>query len=166
MKNQDDEPSLRIVLIALIIIAITIAVFLIPPTPLEAPAVELQEFPAVAEAAAMEVPVVVEEQPPAEIKPALRSELVRVCSCESTGNPNSDPTKYHYESDGVTLLTGRVNPADKGMCQINMDAHGSEIERLGLDIFKSEDDYIEYTNRLYDTQGLAPWRYSKHCWQK
>lgn len=94
----------------------------------------------------------------------LRSALKPVCSCESIGNKYSDPYKYHYEDDGKTLLIGRVNPADRGMCQLNMDAHGSTIEAMGLDIFNDLHDYVTYANHLYDTQGLRPWRYSQHCW--
>lgn len=159
MKKQDEEPSLRIVLIALIITAITIAVLFLPVPNAEAPQdVELKPAISEAEAEALEDKV---EKP----VPKLRSELVRVCSCESTGTPENDPTKYHFESDGVTPLIGRYNSADRGMCQINMTAHSADIERLGLDIINSEEDYITFTNWLYDRDGLRPWQYSKHCWK-
>jgi len=157
MKQDDAEPLIRNVLVALIITAIAIAAFLIPTPTADIPEVELKDIPPKAEARDVEV-----DNAKA---PSLRSALVPVCSCEATGNPNNEPVVYHYEEDGVTPLIGRYNSADRGMCQINMDAHSGTIEEMGLDILSDFDDYITYTNHLYDTQGLKPWVYSKHCWQ-
>ena len=95
----------------------------------------------------------------------LNPELLPVCSCEATGQPHRDPTLYHYEPDTTTPLIGRVNDQDRGMCQINMTAHGETTASLGLDILNNYGDYIAYSNHLYDTQGLRPWVYSKHCWE-
>lgn len=166
MKHTDDgEPLIRNVLLALLITAITIAIFLIPsPKNVEAPTgLELQSSSIIPVAEAKEV----ESTKYAYTeKPVLRAELVRVCSCEATGSPNNDPTLYHYEDDGVTPLIGRYNSDDRGMCQINMKAHAHDIEKKELDILNDWDDYITYTNWVYDTQGLRPWKYSKHCWQK
>lgn len=90
--------------------------------------------------------------------------LIPVCSCESTGSPHKDPMLYHYEDDGVTLLIGRVNSSDRGMCQINLGYHLKASEKMGLDILHDVDDYIFYSNWLYETQGLKPWKSSQHCW--
>ena len=95
---------------------------------------------------------------------ALHVALFPVCSCESSGSPKNDPLAFHYESDGVTPLIGRVNPKDRGMCQINLDAHLETTKQMGLDILENINDYIHYSNFLYQTQGLRPWRYSQHCW--
>ena len=156
-QSINDEPPLPYtVLVALIVTVLAIIAFMLPAPPVEAPAIELKEIPKHAEVAVMEV---VEE--PTLV---LRSELEPVCGCESVGDPTADATQYHYEDDGVTLLTGRINSSDKGMCQINMDAHSETIDEMGLDILSDEEDYITYTNWLYDTQGLTPWKYSQHCW--
>lgn len=113
-------------------------------------AVEVQSKPAVTE---------VIKKPPQK----LREELMVVCSCESTGVTYNDPNEYHFEGDGVTPIYG-INKSDRGMCQINMVAHKKASESMGLDILKNLDDYIIYSNWLYETEGLTPWRYSEHCW--
>jgi len=157
MKNNNMDSSLRTALLALLIAALVIAIFLIPLPQAQAPQVELlpeQHF--VERAEAKEVEVVL------ATPPALVEMLKPVCSCESVGTPDGEP--QHFERDGVTVLTGRHNPRDVGMCQINLDAHEETIEAMGLDVFK-RDDNIEYANWLYSTQGLKPWVYSKPCWQ-
>lgn len=157
MKNKDDEGSIRLVLTALIIVAITIAVFLIPAPPAEAPSIELIELPARVEAAEI-------SEYKEVAKPVLRAELLPICGCESAGDPNKEPV--HYESDGVTLLVGKINPRDRGMCQINLDAHLETSIKKGYDILHNKADYINYSNELYAKQGDNPWRYSKSCWKK
>lgn len=92
----------------------------------------------------------------------LTGELKRICSCESTGNPNSEPT--HYDKDG-NVLRGVVNNQDVGICQINLKYHNYTAQTLGLDLFKEEDN-IKYAKGLYAAQGSTPWNWSKHCWQK
>lgn len=92
----------------------------------------------------------------------LKSELVRICACESRGNPDATPT--HYESDGVTVLTGRINPKDIGICQINLYWHEKQATDMELDLFV-ENDNIKYANWLFEKDGLTPWRWSKPCWK-
>lgn len=113
-----------------------------------------------------------ESQPPieshSEIVPTKKIEildpaLMPVCSCESTGIPNNNPNEYHFESDGITPIYG-INKQDRGMCQINLKAHLETTKQMGLDILGDVNDYIFYSNWLFQTQGLTPWRYSKHCW--
>lgn len=96
------------------------------------------------------------------VKPTLNPALKRVCSCESNGRPDLEPN--HYEADGVTVKRGRINNLDIGMCQVNLYYHEAEATRLGLDLFKEEDN-ITYANRLYEREGLTPWAWSKQCWQ-
>lgn len=94
----------------------------------------------------------------------LRKELYPICSCESAGVPNINPIDYHYETDGKTPLIGKVNPLDRGMCQINIPSHKDTASNMGLDILHNIDDYIYYSNWLFEQQGYTPWRYSSHCW--
>jgi len=91
----------------------------------------------------------------------LRPELVPICSCESMQGKNGTPT--HYEADGVTVLRGRVNQNDIGICQINLDYHEKAAISAGLDLF-IEADNITYANLLYEQQGNQPWSWSKQCW--
>ncbi len=99
----------------------------------------------------------------AEIKkPQLRKELVPICACESTGNKYGVPTQF--KKDGVTVLLGKVNPKDIGMCQINLTANGATAKKMGLDVFKESDNII-FANWLFSKKGSQPWNWSKHCWQ-
>jgi len=88
-------------------------------------------------------------------------ELKRICSCESAGSPNVEPT--HYKSDG-SVLTGIINPRDIGICQINLDYHEKAAVDKGLDLFKERDN-IKYAHYLYETEGNRPWTWSSSCWQ-
>ena len=151
MKKDENGDGIGLFLLSLLITIAALFVFLLP-IPEQTVSVEVH---VIEHAYAQENEVQVETL-------KLKSkELVRICSCESTDNPNQDPTKHHYEPDGKTLLTGRINPSDKGMCQINLDAHGSTIEKMGLDI-NDWNDYVTFTNHLYTTEGNQPWRYSKN----
>jgi len=85
--------------------------------------------------------------------PALRA----ICSCESNLS--------HYTDDGETVLRGRVNRFDIGICQINEIYHDKQIDALGIDIY-TEGGNIKYAKHLYDTKGDAPWIWSKPCWEK
>lgn len=91
----------------------------------------------------------------------LLKELVPICACESTGNKNKKPV--HVDRKGNVLL-GVINPADTGLCQINVKIHKKDIEKMGLDVRKEEDN-IKFANWLYANQGPTPWDWSKHCWQ-
>lgn len=91
----------------------------------------------------------------------LVPELVPVCACETKWDPTATPT--HYEADGVTVLTGRVHPADVGICQINTAVHGERLFELGLDAYVEKDN-ITFANLLFGEQGYAPWQWSEKCW--
>jgi hypothetical protein len=91
----------------------------------------------------------------------LAPKLKRICACESAGNPDAIPQQY--EADGVTVLTGRITPEDKGMCQVNEYYHGEQSRRMGLDLLDPHDN-VAYANWLYEMEGTAPWSASRKCW--
>lgn len=97
-----------------------------------------------------------------EAMPTLKPELVSICSCESRQGKYGTPT--HYEADGVTVLRGRENPDDVGICQVNLYYHEAEAKSMGLDLFK-EADNITFANWLYEREGSTPWNWSRSCWQ-
>lgn len=98
----------------------------------------------------------------AEVKKIeLVKALVPICACESTGNKYKKPT--HFDSKG-NVLQGKINPADTGLCQINVKIHKKEFEKMGLDVRKESDNII-FANWLYANEGTTPWDWSKHCWQ-
>lgn len=84
----------------------------------------------------------------------LHPNLVPICRCESGLN--------QFEADGITVLRGRVNPLDIGICQINLKYHGEAAERLQYDLFTLEGN-IRYANHLYTAQGATPWKWSAPC---
>lgn len=86
--------------------------------------------------------------------------LRRICACESTGNPNATP--IHSAPDG-SVLRGRMNASDVGICQINLYYHEATARGMGLDLF-TEQGNIAYARYLYRTQGARPWKWSQDCW--
>lgn len=103
---------------------------------------------------------IINPSPPS--RPTLAPELLPICSCESVGVPDAVP--QHFNKDG-TVIRGKVNSDDIGMCQINLKYHKAVADKMDLDLFK-EDDNIKYANYLYNKQGTKPWNWSKKCWQK
>lgn len=86
--------------------------------------------------------------------------LKRICACESRGNPSVEPT--HSAPDG-TVLRGRINNKDVGVCQINLVYHQEAADRMGLDLF-DERDNVAYATWLYRREGSKPWFWSRGCW--
>lgn len=95
-------------------------------------------------------------------KEELYPELVRICSCESTGSPNNTPRQF---DDKGNVVIGKINKLDTGMCQINLHYHGERAKKLNIDLF-TEAGNIKYANMLYKEQGSKPWDWSKKCWNK
>lgn len=93
-------------------------------------------------------------------KVRLRSELVPICACESSGSKYATPR--HFKKDG-SVLRGEITSEDIGLCQINTYFHGSRAESMGIDLY-SVDGNIEYANYLYEREGSKPWQASKRCW--
>ena len=85
--------------------------------------------------------------------------LKKICTCESG--------LKQFNEDG-TILRGRINPDDVGMCQINEQYHGTRdeiLENTGLDIFTAEGN-VAFAKGLFDSDGSVPWNWSKDCWDK
>jgi hypothetical protein len=88
--------------------------------------------------------------------------LFAICTCESgmgTGKPQQ------FEKDGVTVLTGRVDSRDTGMCQINKGYHLESATKLGYNLDTEEGNW-GYAKHLLLTQGTQPWQASASCWNK
>jgi hypothetical protein len=89
--------------------------------------------------------------------------LFAICTCESDIFGLGHPTQY--EKDGVTVLTGRVDNRDTGMCQINKGYHLQTSIKLGYDLDTPQGNW-DYAKHLFNTQGTQPWSASKACWSK
>ena len=81
------------------------------------------------------------------------SDLKKICTCESG--------LTQYNADG-TVLSGRVNPSDKGICQINLYYHEAQALKLDYDLY-TEEGNIAYAKWLYDHEGATPWSWSSAC---
>ena len=81
--------------------------------------------------------------------------MVRIAGCEG----------HFYQIDPKTgeALRGQINPLDRGVFQINEYYHLDASKKMGIDILTLEGN-IAYARYLYDTQGTAPWNWSKECW--
>lgn len=101
----------------------------------------------------------VSESLPDANKAILRPELEKICACES-GNGTPGSARQFYE-DG-TLVTGKIDPDDRGICQVNLRYHGETAKNMGLDL-DTEYGNITYANWLYEKQGSRPWRWSQKC---
>lgn len=97
-----------------------------------------------------------------EVAPVLNPTLKKICSCESNGHAYGEPKQFN--SDG-SVLRGKINPLDTGMCQINLKYHQATAERMGYDLF-TEYGNASYATWLFDTQGSVPWNWSKSCWSQ
>lgn len=91
----------------------------------------------------------------------LLPELIPICACESTGSATGTPT--HFRKGKV--IQGKINPLDTGICQINLHYHQADAIKMGLDLWKEQDN-IRYANYLYEKQGSQPWNWSRSCWGK
>jgi len=80
--------------------------------------------------------------------------LKRICECESN--------LTHYNEKG-SILRGRENRDDVGICQINRRYHGEDAEALNMNIYTKEGN-IAFAKYLYDKYGTDPWIWSKKCW--
>lgn len=171
MKSYHDEDSTITVVVALVVALMALAAFLLPAPPDDVPEIEKAEtahLVNIAEASEIESKTILievvkadkEEPVEHELNPALKP----VCACESAGRRDREPV--HYEEDGRTPLIGRIDSDDRGMCQLNLRYHQRSAEAQGLDVLGRKEDYIEYVNHLFETQGYTPWNASRHCWDK
>lgn len=116
---------------------------------------EVEVEPEVPTAQAEEVEVPSKPQVP-ELYPTLK----RICSCESTGQPDREPQQFN--ADG-SVKRGKINPLDTGMCQINLHYHEEAATKMGLDLETSYGN-ATYANWLFDREGSTPWNWSRSCW--
>jgi len=154
MKNTD-EPYLRSAVITILVVTAIVAALLTPfPPSAHAPSVRLD--PTRGEVAVTQVAHAAE---PLLLNPVLAVPMRPVCGCESVGKPDAEP--QHWDADG-SVLRGRQNPDDIGMCQINEPTWGDKATELGWDIYTLEGNIL-MTNWIYSHEGFEPWRYSKGC---
>lgn len=80
--------------------------------------------------------------------------LIEVARCES---------EFRHQLKDGSVLTGRIDPADTGVMQINKRFHQATATKMELnidDIFGN----LAYARHLYETQGTRPWNASMSCW--
>lgn len=94
-----------------------------------------------------------------DVKTELPITLKRICSCESTGSPDNEPIQFN--ADG-SVLRGRINSQDVGMCQINEHYWLQKSLDLGYNIYTEEGNKL-MALWIYNQSGTAPWRWSKPC---
>lgn len=73
------------------------------------------------------------------------SPMVDIIRCESHFR--------QFDASGVIL---RSYTDDVGIAQINIDAHGEEALRMGIDIYSIEGN-LQFARYLFDLQGTLPW---------
>ena len=110
--------------------------------------------------------------PAAQIAPqrliSPSSSLYRVAACESTGNPNGIPRQFNNDGSilwGISPATLLPVKRDCGEFQINTQAHGADLKKLGLDVCNSQADNEAYALILYRKNGLKDWSASQGCWE-
>lgn len=81
---------------------------------------------------------------------------LRIAQCESS--------LRQYDETG-DVIRGTVNALDIGVFQINERYHLNKSQKLGFDIYKSQDN-IEYAMWLMKNEGNRHWNWSKPCWSK
>ena len=79
-----------------------------------------------------------------------------IATCESQGK--------QYKKDG-SVVTGKVNPGDKGKWQINEGVWGAQAKKLGYDIH-TEKGNEAMAMWIFEHKGSVPWRASSDCWNK
>lgn len=80
--------------------------------------------------------------------------MIQVARCES---------HFRHELADGSILSGKVDPADTGVMQINKRYHQAKAQSLGLDLNDIYDN-MTYARYLYEHQGLKPWSASEPCW--
>lgn len=166
-KQHHNVAALTFFTLAAIIIGILVQPKETESLPAPLPHYETIPLPVIEAVATATVPLQVKKAVPkvssisTSSTPELPPTLKRICSCESNGNPNGEPKQFN--SDG-TVVKGKINPLDTGMCQINLKYHQATAERLDYDLF-TEYGNASYAIYLYETQGTTPWNWSRSCWQ-
>jgi len=82
--------------------------------------------------------------------------LAEVARCESTFR--------HFDKNGK-VIRGLHNEYDVGVMQINELYHAEDAKKFGYDIYTLEGN-MAFARRLFEKQGLAPWKASSKCWRE
>jgi hypothetical protein len=82
--------------------------------------------------------------------------LTKICNAESGGK--------QFNSDG-SVVRGKVNPSDIGICQINEPTWNDRARKLGFDIY-TQDGNEAMAQWIFLNYGDIPWSASKAGWNK
>lgn len=82
--------------------------------------------------------------------------MISVARCESGFR--------HTLTDG-SVISGKVDPADTGVMQINLRFHETRAKKMGYNLHDLQGN-LAYARMLYEEQGTKPWNASAPCWQK
>lgn len=83
----------------------------------------------------------------------------KIISCESQNDPDAEGKNYSKE-------TGEHWSSDHGYWQINDYWNEATANKHGYDIRNNWQDNLEWGFKMLKSQGTAPWKASKHCWNK
>lgn len=92
-------------------------------------------------------------------------ELLKICSCESSGSVDQAPRQFLASGGllwGNDPHTGRAAHEDVGMCQIHVSLWAEKAKSLGFDLFTAEGN-SEMAKWLWDKYGASPWAASRPC---
>ena len=80
--------------------------------------------------------------------------LAEIARCESS---------FQHELADGSILSGKTDPADTGVMQINKRYHQAAANAMQLDLDDLQEN-MEYARHLFETQGTRPWSASMPCW--
>ena len=82
--------------------------------------------------------------------------MVDIAYCES---------RFRQVDEKGQILRGTVNWYDVGVMQINLNYHGNDAKKSGLNLYTLEGN-VGYARELYEKQGTDPWVHSSKCWKQ
>ena len=80
--------------------------------------------------------------------------MIQIARCESG---------FRHTLEDGSVLTGKVDPADTGVMQINKRFHEAKAATMHLNLNDLYNN-MAYARHLYETQGTRPWNASASCW--
>lgn len=78
-----------------------------------------------------------------------------IATCESSMREYDAPNH---------ILRGKVNPADVGIFQINVEYHAKELQATTTNIYTPIGN-IMFAKYLFDQSSTTPWKPSEKCWK-
>jgi len=102
-----------------------------------------------------------EPEPPQEVLVRAETQEERLTRKIVKAFPNEPRMVLVAKCESGFIPTAISHTNDHGLFQINKTVH----DTTGYDLY-DEDENIAYAKRLYNQSGLAPWKYSSHCWMK